>query len=167
MPPGWDGRPTEDLFRELRQTDAPELREHLIQRHAGLVRHVAKDYTQAGEPFDDLVGVGLVGLINAVDRFDPERGTRFATFAVPTIKGEIRRHFRDRGWGVRVPRRIQELGRVEDKEMFRTFNMGVGFVLVVGRRSAARTLEKLKEQKMRAWVIGELTAGGPGVSFTS
>jgi RNA polymerase sigma-B factor len=109
MPSVWDEIPTEDLFHELRKTNDPELREHLIQRHAGLVRHVAKDYTQAGESFDDLVGVGMVGLINAVDRFDPERGTRFATFAVPTIKGEIRRHFRDRGWGMRVPRRIQEL----------------------------------------------------------
>jgi RNA polymerase sigma-B factor len=109
MPSLWDGRSTEDLFRELRATREPALRAYLINKHAGLVRHVAKDYTQAGESFDDLVSVGLVGLINAVDRFDPERGTRFATFAVPTIKGEIRRHFRDRGWGMRVPRRIQEL----------------------------------------------------------
>jgi RNA polymerase sigma-B factor len=100
---------TEELFWELRQTDNQELREYLIQKHAGLVRHVAKDYRQSGEAFEDLVGVGMVGLINAVDRFDPQRGTRFATFAVPTIKGEIRRHFRDRGWGMRVPRRIQEL----------------------------------------------------------
>ena len=109
MPTAWDDRSTEDLFGELRETGDPELREHLIQRHARLVRHVAKDYRQSGEAFEDLVGVGLVGLINAVDRFDPQRGTRFATFAVPTIKGEIRRHFRDRGWGMRVPRRIQEL----------------------------------------------------------
>jgi RNA polymerase sigma-B factor len=109
MPTVWDGRATEELFRELRATRDPALREYLIQKHTGLVRHVAKDYTQAGETFEDLVSVGLVGLINAVDRFDPERGTRFATFAVPTIKGEIRRHFRDRGWGMRVPRRIQEL----------------------------------------------------------
>jgi RNA polymerase sigma-B factor len=109
MPSVWDGQPTEALFRELRETGNPELREYLIQKHARLVRHVAKDYRQSGEAFEDLVGVGMVGLINAVDRFDHERGTRFATFAVPTIKGEIRRHFRDRGWGMRVPRRIQEL----------------------------------------------------------
>jgi RNA polymerase sigma-B factor len=109
MPSVWDGRATEDLFRELREKADPEIREYLIQKHARLVRHVAKDYRQSGEAFEDLVGVGMVGLINAVDRFDPARGTRFATFAVPTIKGEIRRHFRDRGWGMRVPRRIQEL----------------------------------------------------------
>jgi RNA polymerase sigma-B factor len=109
MPSVWDGRSTEDLFRELRATQDPALRDYLIQKHTGLVRHVAKDYTQGAESFEDLVSVGLVGLINAVDRFDPDFGTRFATFAVPTIKGEIRRHFRDRGWGMRVPRRIQEL----------------------------------------------------------
>ena len=109
MSAAWDARGTEALFHELRETNDPELRAYLIQRHGRLVRHVAKDYRQSGESFEDLVGVGTVGLINAVDRFDPERGTRFATFAVPTIKGEIRRHFRDRGWGMRVPRRIQEL----------------------------------------------------------
>lgn len=109
MPSAWDDRSTEDLFRELRETGNPELREYLIQRHARLVRHVAKSYRQSGEAFEDLISVGMLGLINAVDRFDPSRGTRFATFAVPTIKGEIRRHFRDRGWGMRVPRRIQEL----------------------------------------------------------
>jgi len=105
----WDDMSTEDLVRELRQTEEQGLREYLIGKHVGLVRHVAKGYRQSGEAFEDLVGVGMVGLINAVDRFDPDRGTRFATFAVPTIKGEIRRHFRDRGWGMRVPRRIQEL----------------------------------------------------------
>ncbi|MGQ9731369.1 MAG: SigB/SigF/SigG family RNA polymerase sigma factor [Candidatus Zipacnadales bacterium] len=109
MPSNWDSRSTEELFRELRETENAELRSYLIQKHAPLVRHVAKDYRQAGENFEDLIGVGMVGLINAVDRFDPHRGTRFATFAVPTIKGEIRRHFRDRGWSMRVPRRLQEL----------------------------------------------------------
>jgi len=105
----WDGQSTEALFAELRQTDDPRLRAYLIEKHAGLVRHVAREYASAGETFDDLISVGHLGLINAVDRFDPQRGTRFATFAVPTIKGEIRRHFRDRGWGIRVPRRVQEL----------------------------------------------------------
>jgi RNA polymerase sigma-B factor len=97
----------------LREADDPQLkaevREHLIQRHEGLVRHVVKDYTATGESYEDLWGVGMLGLINAVDRFDPRRGTRFATFAVPTIRGEIRRYFRDKTWGLRVPRRIQEL----------------------------------------------------------
>ena len=113
MPSRWDAYSTEELFRIMRTTKDPdirqEVREYLIHRHEGLVRHVVKDYTASGESYEDLYGVGMLGLINAVDRFDPQRGTRFATFAVPTIRGEIRRYFRDKTWGVRVPRRIQEL----------------------------------------------------------
>lgn len=109
MAPRWDHLTTEELFRELRRTDEPDLRAYIIEKHEGLVRHVVKGYSGSGEPFDDLMGVGHIGLINAVDRFDPGRETKFATFAVPTIKGEIRRHFRDRGWAIKVPRRLQEL----------------------------------------------------------
>lgn len=107
--PRWETMSTQELFAELRRTHDPDLRTHLVERHEGLVRHVARAYLSSGEPFEDIVSVGHVGLVNAVDRFDPERGTKFATFAVPTIKGEIRRYFRDRTWGVRVPRRVQEL----------------------------------------------------------
>jgi len=107
--PRWDNMSTNELFVELRRSGDPELRAYLIERHEGLVRHVARDYMSRGESYEDIVSVGHVGLIHAVDRFDPERGTKFATFAVPTIKGEMQRHFRDRTWGLRVPRRIQEL----------------------------------------------------------
>jgi RNA polymerase sigma-B factor len=100
---------TNELFEELRRTSASGLRDYLVERHEGLVRHVARDYLSSGEAYEDIVSVGHLGLVHAVDRFDPERGTKFATFAIPTIKGEIRRYFRDRTWGVRVPRRIQEL----------------------------------------------------------
>lgn len=109
MAPRWDAMSTNELFRELRSSSNPELRDYLIERHEGLVRHVAREYLSSGEAYEDIVSVGHVGLIHAVDRFDPLRGTKFATFAVPTIKGEIRRYFRDRTWGVRVPRRVQEL----------------------------------------------------------
>ena len=109
MTPRWDSMSTNELFVELRRTSDPDLRAYLIERHEGLVRHVARDYMSRGETYDDIVSVGHVGLIHAVDRFDPLRGTKFATFAVPTIKGEMQRHFRDRTWGLRVPRRIQEL----------------------------------------------------------
>ena len=105
----WDGRTTTELFREYRRTKDASLRAHFIEQHEGLVRHVAKDYADSGEPFEDILAVGMMGLIHAVDRFDPDRGTKFATFAVPTIRGEIQRYFRDHTWAIRVPRRIQEL----------------------------------------------------------
>ena len=105
----WDGLTTAELFREYRRTNDASLRAYFIEQHEGLVRHVAKDYSDSGEPFEDILSVGMMGLVHAVDRFDPERGTKFATFAVPTIRGEIQRYFRDHTWGIRVPRRIQEL----------------------------------------------------------
>jgi RNA polymerase sigma-B factor len=83
-------------------------RERLIMEHLPLVRGLARRYADRGEPLDDLIQVGTIGLIKAVDRFDPSRGYKLASFATPTILGEIRRHFRDRSWTVRVPRGIQE-----------------------------------------------------------
>ena len=74
-----------------------------------LVEHCARRFVNRGEPFDDLVQVGTIGLIKAVDRFDTDRGVEFSTYATPTIIGEIKRHFRDKGWAIRVPRRLQEL----------------------------------------------------------
>jgi RNA polymerase sigma-B factor len=88
-------------------------RERLILEHMGFVRALARRYSDRGEPVDDLVQAGMVGLINAADRFDPARGTDFRSFAAPTILGEIRRHFRDRTWTVRVPRTLKDdLARV-------------------------------------------------------
>ena len=77
--------------------------------HLNLVRFLASKFKNRGEPLDDLVQVGTIGLIKAIDRFDPERGLEFTTYATPTILGEIKRHFRDKGWSIRVPRRLQEL----------------------------------------------------------
>ena len=90
-----------------RTTDAAE-RERLIVEHLPLVRGLARRYADRGEPLDDLVQVGTIGLIKAIDRFEPERGFKLASFATPTILGEIRRHFRDRSWTIRVPRGLQE-----------------------------------------------------------
>jgi RNA polymerase sigma-B factor len=87
-----------------------DLRDRVVEAQLPLVHHLAQRFRGRGEPYDDLVQVGTIGLLNAVDRFDPERGS-FTGFAVPTILGEIRRHFRDRGWAMRVPRRLQDLGR--------------------------------------------------------
>ena len=86
-----------------------EERERLIMEHLPLVRGLARRYAERGEPLDDLVQVGTIGLIKAIDRFDPSRGFKLASFATPTILGEIRRHFRDRTWSVRVPRSLKEL----------------------------------------------------------
>ena len=77
--------------------------------HMNLVRFLANKFKNRGEPLDDLIQVGYLGLLKAIDRFDPSRGLEFTTYATPTIMGEIKRHFRDKGWSVRVPRRLQEL----------------------------------------------------------
>ena len=87
-----------------------DLRRKIVEAQLPLVHHLAQRFRGRGEPYDDLVQVGTIGLLNAVDRFDPDRGN-FTAFAVPTILGEIRRHFRDRGWAMRVPRRLQDLSR--------------------------------------------------------
>lgn len=86
-----------------------EVRDALVTMHLPLVEHLARRFRDRGEPLDDLVQVGTIGLIKAVDRFDTERGVEFSTYATPTVVGEIKRHFRDRGWAIRVPRRLQEL----------------------------------------------------------
>ncbi|GGZ75940.1 RNA polymerase sigma factor [Streptomyces echinoruber] len=102
------------LFAELRKRDPgspeyAELRNRLVRMHLPLVEHLARRFRNRGEPLDDLTQVATIGLIKSVDRFDPDRGVEFSTYATPTIVGEIKRHFRDKGWAVRVPRRLQEL----------------------------------------------------------
>jgi RNA polymerase sigma-B factor len=87
----------------------PAAREALVERFLPLARQLARRYQRGGEMLDDLNQVASLGLLKAVDRFDPERQTAFSSFAVPTILGELKRHFRDKGWSVRVPRDLQEL----------------------------------------------------------
>jgi len=91
------------------------LRDALIERHLPLVHFLARKFADRGEPLDDLVQVGTIGLIKAIDRFDASRGFEFSTYASPTIVGEIKRHFRDKTWAIRVPRRLQELGAAVEK----------------------------------------------------
>ncbi len=89
-------------------------RDALVERFLPLARQLARRYQRGSEPFDDLVQVASLGLLKAIDRFEPGRETAFSSFAVPTILGELKRHFRDRGWSVRVPRDLQEMSvRVE------------------------------------------------------
>lgn len=96
-------------FRELRRTGDRSLRDRLVEEHLGLAEAMARRYDRRGVPFDDLVQVATIGLLKAVTRFDPDHGAAFSSFAVPTILGELRHHFRDHGWTVNVPRRLQEL----------------------------------------------------------
>lgn len=96
-------------FREYQRSGDPARRDELVESHLGLAVHLSRRFENRGIPVDDLRQVAAEGLIKAFDRFDPDRGVEFSTFATPTILGELKRHFRDRGWAVRVPRRIQNL----------------------------------------------------------
>jgi RNA polymerase sigma-B factor len=94
---------------EYAATRSSESRDELVLAHLNVVRYLAARFANRGEPLDDLIQVGSIGLLKAIDRFDPKRGVEFITYAVPTILGEIKRHFRDKGWSLRVPRRLQDL----------------------------------------------------------
>ncbi len=109
------------------------LRNELVVAHLNLARFLAVKFANRGEPLDDLVQVGTVGLLKAIDRFDVDRGVEFTTYATPTIVGEIKRYFRDKGWAVKVPRRLQEL------------NLAVN-----------RTTDKLAIELGRSPTVGEL-----------
>ncbi|MBV9160694.1 MAG: SigB/SigF/SigG family RNA polymerase sigma factor [Pseudonocardiales bacterium] len=102
------------LFAELAELDSgnprwAEVRDQLVVAHLPLAQHIAHRFSHRGEPQDDLVQVATIGLIHAVDRFSPDRGSDFLSFAVPTITGEVRRYFRDHAWALRVPRRLKDL----------------------------------------------------------
>ena len=104
-----------EMFEQLAALEAgtsehENIRAALIERHLPLVTFMARKFADRGEPLDDLIQVGTIGLIKAIDRFEISKGFEFSTFATPTIVGEIKRHFRDKTWAVRVPRRLQELG---------------------------------------------------------
>lgn len=101
--------PTDALWRI--RNDQPAVREELVRRHLPLARRLAARYHNPHEPLEDLVQVANVGLLNALDRYDPERGVPFGAFATPTILGELKRHFRNTGWAAHVPRAAQELAQ--------------------------------------------------------
>ena len=98
-----------ELFRRFTVDRDAGLREELVGLHLPLVEYLARRFRNRGEPLEDLIQVGTIGLLKAIDRFDLEREVEFSTYATPTIVGELKRHFRDKGWAVRVPRRLQEL----------------------------------------------------------
>ncbi len=98
-----------ERFHELRERGDPALRDKLVEDYLWIARHGARRFAGRGEPPEDLMQVASLALVQAVDRFDPELNLRFATFAMPTILGELRRHFRDRTWSMRVSRRLKDL----------------------------------------------------------
>lgn len=98
-----------ERFVEYGRTHDRAIRNELVEHYTRLAEFLARRFTNRGEPLDDLRQVALIGLLKAVERFEPERGLQFSSFATPTITGELKRHFRDKGWAVRVPRRLQEL----------------------------------------------------------
>ncbi len=105
----WDKRKTRDLFALYREQQDQAARDELVTMYLNLVKYLASKFRNRGEPIDDLVQVGTIGLIKAIDRFDTERDVEFTTYATPTIVGELKRYFRDKGWAIKVPRRLQEL----------------------------------------------------------
>src|SRR5438128_7283293 len=107
------------LFQRYLETRDPEAREALVERFLPLARQLARRYQRAEEPLDDLIQVASLGLVKAIDRFDAGREVAFSSYAVPTILGEIKRHFRDRTWSVRVPRDLQELALRVDQAVGR------------------------------------------------
>jgi RNA polymerase sigma-B factor len=144
---------TPELFAEFQKARDPKIREKLILAHMNLVRYLARKFANRGEPLEDLTQVGMIGLINAIDRFDSGRGIRFATYATPTIVGEIRRYFRDRGWAVKVPRRLQELSLAATKaadELTQKLNRSPTIAELAGRLSVS------EDEALEAVELGDL-----------
>ncbi|MDY6065254.1 MAG: SigB/SigF/SigG family RNA polymerase sigma factor [Finegoldia sp.] len=102
---------TDDLFREYAKSQDKDIRDELIERHLYIAEILAKKYVGKGIEYDDLYQVACIGLIYAIERYDIDKGYKFSSFATPTIVGEIKRYFRDKGWIIRVPRRIQETSK--------------------------------------------------------
>ena len=99
----------DDAFLTFAETRDPALRDRLIEANLGLAHQLARRFVNRGEPYEDLVQVASLALVKALDRFEPDRGVKFSTYATRTLIGELKRHFRDRGWAVRAPRRVQEV----------------------------------------------------------
>jgi RNA polymerase sigma-B factor len=153
------------LLRRYHEDGDLQAREKLIEQYMPLVRSLARRYAYRGEPLDDLVQIGAIGLIKAIDRFDVDRGFELTTYATPNIIGEIKRHFRDKGWAVRVPRGLQELN-VQISRLMDQLTVQLGRSPTIPELAKASGVEE--EQVLealesgRAYTSLSLSVGGGG-----
>jgi len=153
------------LLRRYHEEGDLQAREKLIEQYMSLVRSLARRYSYRGEQLEDLVQIGAIGLIKAIDRFDIDRGVELTTYATPNIIGEIKRHFRDKGWAVRVPRGLQELN-VQLSRLMEQLTVQLGRSPTIPELAKAagveeeRVLEALESG--RAYTSLSLSAGGGG-----
>jgi RNA polymerase sigma-B factor len=143
---------TRVLLRAFHEHGDVKARERLIEMHLPLVRALARRYSGRSEQLEDLVQVGSIGLIKAIDRFDVERGVELTTYAIPTIIGELKRHFRDKGWAVHVPRRLKELS-LQLTQLVEVLSGKLGRSPTVAELAAAANAEE--EEVIEALEIGQ------------
>jgi RNA polymerase sigma-B factor len=151
------------LLRRYHEQGDLQAREELIEQYMSLVRSLARRYSYRGEQLEDLVQIGAIGLIKAIDRFDLERGVELTTYATPNIIGEIKRHFRDKGWSVRVPRGLQELNVRLSRLIERlTVELGRSPKILELAEAAGVTEEEVLEalESSRAYSSLSLSGGG-------
>src|SRR3712207_4963820 len=153
------------LLRRYHENGDLAAREQLIERYMSLVRSLARRYSYRGEQLEDLVQIGAIGLIKAIDRFDLDRGVELTTYATPNIIGEIKRHFRDKGWSVRVPRGLQELN-VQLSRLIEQLTVQLGRSPTISElaKAAGSTEEEVLEalESGRAYSSLSLSSGGGG-----
>jgi RNA polymerase sigma-B factor len=148
----FDRERTRKLFLKFQRTRDAAIREELVVAHLNLVRYLAVKFANRGEPLDDLIQVGTLGLIKAIDRFDSGRGVEFTTYATPTVIGEIKRYFRDKGWAVKVPRRLQELNLAVNRAVE---NMSVELGRAATVADLAQRLGATDEEIIEAQELGQ------------
>jgi RNA polymerase sigma-B factor len=151
------------LLRRYHEKGDLQAREQLIEQYMSLVRSLARRYSYRGEQLEDLVQIGAIGLIKAIDRFDLERGVELTTYATPNIIGEIKRHFRDKGWSVRVPRGLQELN-VQLSRLIEQLTVELGRSPTINELAGAASVseEEVLEalESSRAYSSLSLSSGG-------
>lgn len=159
------------LLAEYQATRDTAVRDKIVEGHFRLARHLARRFENRGVALDDLVQVASLGLLKAVERFEPDRGLEFSTFATPTIMGELKRHFRDKGWAIRVPRRVQELHiRLNVLVNELTNQLGrsptIAELAVAARTSEEEVLEAMEaSQAYRTASLETPSADGDGDTF--